>query len=339
MNMNLKTGTRLGAGCARILAVLTCAAWLGSGHMAEAQERMDEFTKANEILSTQASTMRVAVTPCNSALRYRSVGDPSGMFDSEMLRSQATAAETVRANGNSRAIMLIMVACAMAAIGIMAWVITRHINTENIARGKHDLLSGKGHRASLLAELASTVKQHAARAHEASRLAGLAPDVEKPTQAITLASKKFSDIVRVIDGIAVQTNILALNAALEAARAGRQTRAFVVVASEMRNLADRSSTAAKEVELLLQGAAATGCDGSELCSKACATLCGVVDSVQRVTQIMSVVSEMHSAMQKDTAPVEESVAAAAALRDQASTLARLVGSLRSDDFGAKGAGS
>jgi methyl-accepting chemotaxis protein len=137
----------------------------------------------------------------------------------------------------------------------------------------------------------------------------------------------------------VQTNILALNAALGAARAGRQARAFVVVASEMRNLADRSSAAAKEVELLLQGAAATGCDGNELFSKACATLCGVVDSVQRVTQIMSVVSEMHSAMQKDAAPVEESVAAAAALRDQASTLARLVGSLRSDDFGAKGAGS
>jgi methyl-accepting chemotaxis protein len=337
--VKLKMGTRLGAGCARILAVLACAVWLGSGHVAMARERMDEFTKVNELLSPQASATRVAVTPCNSALRSRSVGDPSGMFDSEMQRTQAAAAEAERAESSSRAILLIMAACAMAAACVMAWAITRgvtrRINTANIASGRLDLPPRKGHPTSVLAELASTVKQHAARAHEARRQADHAPDAEGKVLAITLASKKLDDIIRVIDGIAEQTNILALNAVLEAARAGRQGRGFAVVASEMRNLADRSSAAAKEIELLLQESVGTVRGGGELFSKACATLCGVVDSVQRVTEILAAVSEMHNnAAQQDAALVKESAAAAAALRDQASTLARLVGSLKLDDFGA-----
>jgi methyl-accepting chemotaxis protein len=187
----------------------------------------------------------------------------------------------------------------------------------------------------VLAELASTVKQHAARAHEARRQADHAPDAEGKVLAITLASKKLDDIIRVIDGIAEQTNILALNAVLEAARAGRQGRGFAVVASEMGKLADRSSAAAKEIELLLQESVGTVRGGGELFSKACATLCGVVDSVQRVTEILAAFSEMHNnAAQQDAALVKESAAAAAALRDQASTLARLVGSLKLDDFGA-----
>jgi hypothetical protein len=339
MNVNLKMATRLGAGCARTLVLLASAAWLGSSHTAMAREGMDEFTKVSELLSPQASATRVAVTPCNSSLRNRSVGDPSGMFDSEMQRTQAAAAEAERAESSSRAIILIMASCAMAAACVMAWAITRGVtrrnNTANIASGRLDLPPRKGHPTSVLAELARTVKQHAARAHEARRQAGLAPDAERKMQVISLASTKLDDIIHVVDGIAVQTNILALNAALESARAGQQGRGFAVVASEMGKLADCSNAAAKEIELLLQESAGSVCDGGELFSKACATLCGVVDSVQRLTEILAAFSEMHNnAAQQDAALVEESAAAAAALREQVSTLARLVHSLRLDDFGA-----
>jgi len=103
---------------------------------------------------------------------------------------------------------------------------------------------------------------------------------------INHSSKKINDIIGVIDGIAFQTNILALNAAVEAARAGEQGRGFAVVAGEVRNLAQRSAQAAKEIKGLIGTSVDKVASGSRLVADAGQTMSEIVGSVQRVSDII-----------------------------------------------------
>nr|UKE83771.1 methyl-accepting chemotaxis protein [Pectobacterium sp. PL152] len=133
--------------------------------------------------------------------------------------------------------------------------------------------------AASMEELTSTVKRNADNAREASHLADVAAnharsggkivwDVINTMGVITESSKKITEIISVINGISFQTNILALNAAVEAARAGEQGRGFAVVAGEVRNLAQRSAQAAKEIESLIQESVQRVHTGSEMANKA-----------------------------------------------------------------------
>ncbi|MBB5370876.1 MULTISPECIES: methyl-accepting chemotaxis protein [unclassified Janthinobacterium] len=207
--------------------------------------------------------------------------------------------------------------------------------------------------ASAMEELTSTVKQNADNAREANKLAATASDVAlkggsvvsqvvDTMSSINESAKKIVDIIGVIDGIAFQTNILALNAAVEAARAGEQGRGFAVVASEVRNLAQRSAGAAKEIKTLIDDSAEKTERGTRLVGQAGVTMGEVVDSVRRVTDIMSEIAsasqeqsagiaqvnlsiiEMDGMTQQNASLVEEAAAAAQSLQDQAAELAHVV---------------
>ncbi|MDP3106661.1 methyl-accepting chemotaxis protein, partial [Hydrogenophaga sp.] len=183
---------------------------------------------------------------------------------------------------------------------------TDSINTASfeIASGNQDLSARTEQAASNLEEtaasmeqLTSTVRQSADAARQANQLAASAAEIavrggQVVGQVVTTmdeinhSSKKISDIIGVIDGIAFQTNILALNAAVEAARAGEQGRGFAVVAGEVRNLAQRSAEAAKEIKNLIGASVDRVEAGSRLVADAGQTMSEIVGSVQRVSDII-----------------------------------------------------
>ncbi|MES2366375.1 MAG: methyl-accepting chemotaxis protein [Pseudomonadota bacterium] len=239
---------------------------------------------------------------------------------------------------------------------------TDKVNTgaSEIATGNADLSSRTESQASSLEEtassmeeLTSTVKQNAENARQANQLVVSASDVAvkggkvvgqvvDTMSSIKDSSRKIADIISVIDGIAFQTNILALNAAVEAARAGEQGRGFAVVAAEVRNLAQRSAGAAKEIKSLIEDSVDKVDVGGKLVDEAGKTMEEIVNSVKRVTDIMSeiaaasqeqssgieqvnqAVGQMDEATQQNAALVEEAAAAAESLQDQAAKLAQAV---------------
>ncbi|PSH14381.1 methyl-accepting chemotaxis protein [Yersinia pseudotuberculosis] len=235
---------------------------------------------------------------------------------------------------------------------------------QEISAGNNDLSARTEQQAASLEQtaasmeqLTATVKQNADNAHQATVLAQeasstaakggeLTASVVTTMHAIATSSQKIGAITSVIDGIAFQTNILALNAAVEAARAGEQGRGFAVVAGEVRNLAQRSAQAAKEIKGLIDESVSRVRQGSTLVESAGTTMEEIVRSVARVTDIMGeiesasdeqsrgieqislAVTQMDQVTQQNASLVEEAAAAANALEDQASMLSDAVSVFR-----------
>ncbi|MCP5272933.1 MAG: chemotaxis protein [Burkholderiaceae bacterium] len=236
--------------------------------------------------------------------------------------------------------------------------------TAEIAAGNQDLsrrteqsASRVQETASSMEELTVTVRQSSASAQEADTLARQAADIARrggdavaqvvaTMEAINQSSRQITEIVGVIDGIAFQTNILALNAAVEAARAGEQGRGFAVVAGEVRTLAQRSATAAREIKALIGASVDKVEAGAQSATEAGETMQQVVASVSRVSSAIGEISaaageqaggiglvgqavtELDRSTQQNAALVEQSAAAAASLREQARQLTSLVSTFR-----------
>jgi methyl-accepting chemotaxis protein len=229
-----------------------------------------------------------------------------------------------------------------------------------IAQGNQDLSQRTEEQASTLEEtassmeeLTSTVSLNAQNARQASQLAMGASDVARKggqvvgqvvsTMAgISDSSRKIGDIIGVIDGIAFQTNILALNAAVEAARAGEQGRGFAVVAAEVRNLAQRSAAAAKEIKTLIGESVDKVDTGAKLVDAAGKTMEEIVASVKKVSdliaeiaaaseeqdagiqQVNTAVTQMDQVVQQNASLVEEAAAATESMKSQAGSLLQMV---------------
>ncbi|CAB3805853.1 methyl-accepting chemotaxis protein [Pararobbsia alpina] len=214
--------------------------------------------------------------------------------------------------------------------------------------------------ASSMEELTATVRQNADNARQATTLANTASEVAQrggevvgrvveTMHGISDSSTRVGEIITVIEGIAFQTNILALNAAVEAARAGEQGRGFAVVAGEVRTLAQRSATAAKEIKDLIGESVNRVDAGSKLVAEAGSTIDEVVQSVRRVAEIVGEISsaseeqrtgieqvnqavvQMDQVTQQNAALVEEASAAAQSMADQAQVLREAVAVFKVDE--------
>jgi len=235
---------------------------------------------------------------------------------------------------------------------------------EEITKGNEDLSARTSEQAasleetsSAMEEMTATVKQNADNARQANQLAVAARDVAAKGGAVTTkaveamseinkSSAKIADIITVIDEIAFQTNLLALNAAVEAARAGEHGRGFAVVAAEVRNLAQRSATAAKEIKGLIKESLQRVTDGSDLVNHSGKTLQEIVTSVKRVTDIIAEITaasqeqasgidqvntsimHMDQTTQQNAALVEETTAASQSMREQSKALMKQVKSFK-----------
>ena len=218
--------------------------------------------------------------------------------------------------------------------------------------------------ASSMEELTSTVKENAEAATKANNLStetmkqaesggDVVAEAVKAMKDINDASREISDIIGVIDEIAFQTNLLALNAAVEAARAGDQGRGFAVVAAEVRNLAQRSASAAKDIKTLISNSVNKVDQGSQLVNDSGQKLNDIVDSVRNVTQLVKEISnaseeqasgieqvnqaimQMDNMTQQNSALVEEAAASAESLNEQAGNLMELMSFFKTGDESGK----
>ncbi|ELY5932633.1 methyl-accepting chemotaxis protein [Cronobacter turicensis] len=251
------------------------------------------------------------------------------------------------------------VASSLAAVEASAQSVSSA--SGQISAGNEDLSSRTEEQAASLeqtaasmSELSETVRQTAENTQLASQLAKNARDISEDSQSrvntmlstmgnIRDSSAKITDIIALIEGIAFQTNILALNAAVEAARAGEQGRGFAVVAGEVRTLAQRSSSSAREIKELIEnsmhyveaGSAQAEGVGQNIgkMNEAVRQVTDIVDEIsvaaqeqsQGINQVHLAVNQMDDVTQQNAALVEQASAASQSLMEQAASLNQLVG--------------
>ncbi|GGD89509.1 chemotaxis protein [Caballeronia grimmiae] len=313
------------------------------------------------LLAAIAIVLSVVVSRLNRSILRSMGGEPAYAAEvANQIADNNLAVDVATAAGDRSSLMYSMARMRTQLLSAVDSVKTSANAIANASReiavGNTDLSSRTEQQAASLEEtaasmeeLTATVKHNSENARQASGLAGTARDVAQEGATIvgnvvgTMAeieesSHKIAEIIAMIEGIAFQTNILALNAAVEAARAGEQGRGFAVVAGEVRSLAQRSSTAAKEIRELIEASSTRVHTGTALVGRAGETMTKIGTAIQKVTDIMDeiasasneqsrgieqvnqAISQMDEVTQQNAALVEQAAAAAGSLQDQAETL-------------------
>jgi len=232
----------------------------------------------------------------------------------------------------------------------------------NLSQRTQEQASALEETASSMEQMTGTVKQNADNARQANQLVAGAREQAQSSgeivtnavgamDAISTSSKKIADIIGVIDEIAFQTNLLALNAAVEAARAGEQGRGFAVVAAEVRNLAQRSATAAKEIKGLINDSVESVENGTKQVDASGEVLAEISGSVKKISdivgeiaaasqeqaigieQVNKAVMQMGEMTQQNAALVEQAAAASKSMEEQAVQLAEQISFFSLSDNG------
>jgi methyl-accepting chemotaxis protein len=233
-------------------------------------------------------------------------------------------------------------------------------STTDLAQRTEEQAASLEQTSAAMEQISATAKKNAENAEQANQSARGASDIaERSGQVvgrtidamakIEASSRKIADIIGVIDEIARQTNLLALNAAIEAARAGEAGRGFVVVASEVRSLAQRSSQAAKDIKDLITNSNGEVREGVDLVNQAGSALTEIIASIQEVAnvvreiasasseqsggiaQVNNALSQMDEITQQNSALVEQSAAAAKMLETQAAAMSAKAGMFRIEE--------
>ncbi len=246
----------------------------------------------------------------------------------------------------------------VAEVKVAVSNLTQAVN--EIANGNENLSQRTSEQASSLEEIAATIEEatatikqnadHATRANEISEKTRdmarngneLVNDAVVAINEINASSKRIGEILTLINEISFQTNLLALNAAVEAARAGEQGRGFAVVAGEVRNLAQRSGSAAKEIGELIRDSLDKIDTGTTLVNKSGEALKEIMQSIQElyktiteiatasdeqkqgIDQINVAVSDLDTMTQQNAALVEETASASEEMANQAQELASMM---------------
>jgi len=356
--------------------------------LAQQQGQLEQATGATERAATSVRSVLLGVPlvllALGAALAWwitRSISVPLRQAV-RVARSVAAGhlSEPIQASGRNEVAQLLLALKDMQ--GALAGVVT-HVRqgahsvlgaSTEITQGNIDLSNRTESQAAALQQTSASMQElrHAvdlnadsaqqanALAREASAVAerggAVVGEVVQTMRGIDSASRRIGDIIGVIDGIAFQTNILALNAAVEAARAGEQGRGFAVVAGEVRQLAQRSAEAAREIKALIADSAGQVQQGTQLVDRAGATMHEVVAAIARATALMGEISrasdeqragvaqigeaiaQMDHVTQQNAALVEQVAASAGSLGSQAQELVNAVAVFRVDEAQATAAG-